>query len=127
MELSSLTNYQLYEIIQNSGLDAEIRKAANSEFNNRKLKIEEIEEIIARHDANFQPGKDESLMLKYKLLLILLPFLIPVQSAFAGKWLAKGYKRKWKDYWVYLSLGYLFWTIIAILIAKYFLFKPNLG
>jgi hypothetical protein len=126
MDLSSLTNYQLYEIIQNSKLDTEIRKAANNEFNNRKLSVDEIQKIVARHDAHFQPDKDETLKLGYKLFLILLSFVIPVQSVFAGKWLAKGHKRKWKDYWFYLSLGYLFWTIIVILIAKYFLFKPSL-
>lgn len=125
MDLSSLTNYQLYEIIQNSKLDAELRKAANDEFNNRKLSIDEIQKIVARHDAHFQPDKDKTLKLEYKLLLILFPFLIPVQSVFAGKWLAKGHKRKWKDYWFYLLLGYLFWTIVVILIAKYFLFKPS--
>jgi hypothetical protein len=125
MDLSKLTNYQLYEIIQNSKLDTEIRKTANNEFNNRKLRIEEIQKIVAKHDAQFQPDKNEALKLEYKLLLILFPFVIPIQSAFAGKWLAKGQKRKWKDYWFFLSLGYLFWTIIAILIAKYFLFKPQ--
>ena len=120
MDLSSLTNYQLYEIIQNSKLDAEIRKAANNEFNNRKLSIDDVQHIVARHNANFQPDKDEPLKLKYKLLIILFPFIIPVQSVFAGKWLAKGQKRKWKDYWFYLSIGYLCWTVIVILIAKHF-------
>jgi hypothetical protein len=126
MDLSSLTNYQLYEIIQNSKLDTEIRKAPNDQFNNRNQSVDDIQKIVARHDAQFRPDKDESLKLEYKLLLILFPFVIPVQSVFAGKLLAKGYKRKWKDYWFYLSLGYLFWTIIVILIAKYFLFKPRL-
>jgi hypothetical protein len=125
MDISRLTNYQLFEIIQNSRLDTEIRKTANDEFNNRKLSAEEIQKIVARHDAQFQPDKDEGLKPEYKLLLILLPFVIPIQSAFAGKWLAKGQKRKWKEYWLYLSLGYLLWTIIVILIAKYFVFKPS--
>ena len=124
MDLSSLTNYQLYGIIQNSKLDTEIRKMANDEFNNRKLGIDEIQRIVARHDAQFEPDKDEALKLEYKLLLILFPFVIPVQSVFAGKWLAKGQKRKWKDYWFYLSLGYLFWTIIVLLIAKYSSLHP---
>jgi hypothetical protein len=126
MDLSSLTNYQLYEIAQNSRLDTEIRKKANDEFNNRKLSVDDIQKIIATHNAHFRPDRDEPLKLLYKFLLILFPFLIPVQSVFAGKWLAKGHKRKWKEYWFYLSLGYLFWTIVVIFIAKYFLFKPSL-
>lgn len=125
MDLSNLTDYQLYEIIQNSKLDNDIRKLANNEFNKRKLSIDQIQEIIARHDTQFQPAKDEPLKIQYKLLLIIFPFFIPIQSAFSGKWLAKGQKRKWKDYWFYLSLGYLFWTIAVILFSKYFLFDPN--
>jgi hypothetical protein len=57
MDLSSLTNYQLYEIIQNLKLDIEIRKAANDEFNNRKLSVDEIQKIVVRHDTHFQPDK----------------------------------------------------------------------
>jgi hypothetical protein len=126
MNLSSLTNYQLYEIIQNSKLDSGIRKLANDEFNSRRLSIDEIQKIVSRRDAHFLPEKNESLKLQYKILLILFPFVIPIQSVFAGKWLASGHKRKWKDYWFYLSLGYLFWTITIILIAKYFLFRPTI-
>jgi len=125
MDLSSLTNYQLYEIVQNLKLDSEIRKKANIEFNNRNLSVDDIEQIVATHDANFRPGKDEPLKLEYKLLIILFPFIVPVQSVFAAKWLAKGHKLKWKDYWFYLSLSYLLWTINAILIAKCFLFRPS--
>lgn len=124
MDLSGVTNYQLYVIIQNTRLDSSIRKLANDEFNNRNLSLDEIQKIVSRHDAQFLPDKNDSLKLQYKILLILFPFFIPIQSVFAGKWLASGHKRKWKDYWFYLSLGYLFWTIIVILIAKYFLFRP---
>lgn len=122
MNFTDLSDYQLYEIIQNLKLDDNIRKQANEEFNNRKLTIDQIQKIIAQHDAAFHPGQDEPLELKYKLLLVLFPFFIPIHSAFSGKWLAKGQKRKWKNYWLYLSLGYLFWTIVIILVSKYFLF-----
>lgn len=124
MNFSKLTDYQLYEIIQNSRLDEDIRKKANHEFNDRKLSIEQIQKIVAEHDKTFIPGNDEPLKVQYKILVILLPFFIPLHSAFTAKWLAKGQKRKWKDYWFYLSLGYLIWTIVVILIARYFLLKP---
>jgi hypothetical protein len=75
-------------------LDNNIRKLANDEFNSRKLSIDQIQKIVLRHDTQFQPGKDTSLELRYRLLLILFPFFIPIQSAFSGKWLAKGQKRK---------------------------------
>ena len=122
MNLSNLADYQLYEIIQNPKSDKDIKKLANDEFTNRKLSVDQIQKIISIHDAQFRPENDQALELKYKLILILFPFFIPIQSVFAGRWLAKGQKRKWKDYWFYLSLGYLFWTIIIILFARYFFF-----
>ncbi len=119
-----MTDYQLYEISQNSKLDNDIRKLANNEFNSRKISVDEIQKIVLRHEAQFQPDIEDGLKFQYIILLVLFPFFIPIQSVFAGKWLAKGHKRKWKDYWFYLSVGYLFWTIIILFLAKYFLFRP---
>jgi hypothetical protein len=44
--LATLTDYQLYEIIQNATLDETLRKSANDEFNKRKLTFEEIQQIV---------------------------------------------------------------------------------
>ena len=125
MDASKLTDYQLYELIQNSKLDKDIRNLANREFDNRMLSIDKIQEIVQKHDSQFKPEKDETLKTEYKILLIIFPFLIPIQSSFASKWLAKGHKRKWKDYWFYLSLGYLVWTILILVFSKYFLFNKQ--
>ena len=96
MDSSKLTNSQLYEIIQNSQLDKKIRDIANEEFNNRKLSIDQIQQIIAQHDSHFKKT-EESLSLKYKAVLVLFPFFIPIQSINATKFLANGQKRKWKE------------------------------
>jgi hypothetical protein len=122
MNPSNLTNYQLYEIIQNSQLDKRIRDIANEEFNNRKLSIDQIQQIIARHDSLFKKT-EESLSLKYKTLLVIFPFFIPIQSINAAKFLANGQKRKWKEYWFYISLGYLLWTVLIILFFRFFVFS----
>ena len=57
MHSSKLTNSQLYEIIQNSQLDKKIRDIANEEFNNRKLSIDQIQQIIAQHDSHFKKNR----------------------------------------------------------------------
>ncbi len=121
MNLSQLTDYQLYQIIQNSRLDNGIRKLANQEFDNRKLSIDQIQALILNHDKHFKPDKEMSLQAGLKIAIVLFPFFIPIQSLFAVMWLAKGHKRKWKDYWLYLSIGYLFWTVMVIFLAKYLL------
>jgi hypothetical protein len=125
MDCTTLSDYQLYEIIQNGNLDKAIRQVANDEFNKRKLSLDQIQGLIAKHDSQYSPDKDKGLKTSYKLLLIVCPFFIEIHSLFAGRMLAKGQKQKWKDYWMYICLGFLTWTIGIILYAKYFLFKPD--
>jgi hypothetical protein len=121
---SELSDYQLYEIIQNEKLDKRIRQVANDEFNRRKLSLIQIQSLIAKHDSQFLPDKGTGLKTHFKVFLIICPFFIEIHSLFAGRMLAKGQKQKWKDYWVYICLGLLLWTIGIILYAKYFLLKP---
>jgi len=125
MDCTDLSNYQLYEIIQNLNLDRAIRQAANQEFNKRKLSTDQIQDLITEHDSKFSPAKDAGLKTYLKFLLVICPFFIEIHSLFAGRLLAKGQKQKWKDYWIYLCLGFITWTIIIILYAKYYLFKAR--
>ena len=85
MGISKLTDYQLYELIQNLKLDKDLRNLANIEFDNRKLGIDKIQEIVKRNDTQFKPEKDEPLRTEYKFLIILLPVVIPIQSLFSTK------------------------------------------
>ena len=121
MDLTKLSEYQLYEIIQNMNLDKDIRNSANVEFNNRNLSTDKINQIIALHDSRFKPDV-QGLQFWVKFLLILLP-LFPIQIFFAGQFLARGEKQKWKEYWLFLSIGYLFWAIVIIFYFKYFIVK----
>ncbi|MFT3705996.1 MAG: hypothetical protein QM802_26755 [Agriterribacter sp.] len=119
MNCTNLSDYQLYELIQNEKLDKAIRQTANEEFNRRKLSLAQLEDLIAKHDSQFVPEKEKSLKTHYKLLLIVCPFFIEIHSLFAGRMLAKGQKQKWKDYWIYICLGFSIWTIGIVLYAKY--------
>jgi len=127
MDLSKLTDYQLYEIIENSQLDKDIRNLANAEFNSRKLSCDQIKQLVLRHDSEFKPSPNQPLETKYKFLLILFPFFIslPIQAIIANKYLIRGQKRKWKDYWFYISVDYLVWTVGIILFSKFFLFTAK--
>ncbi len=134
MDASKLTDYQLYEIIEHSHLDTGIRDIANDEFKVRELSIEQIKKLELYHDSKFKPLPDQPLEVKYKLLLVLLPPLLilipfficmPVQAIIANKYLIRGQKRKWKDYWYYVSLSYLVWTIGIILFSRFFLFTSR--
>lgn len=121
MNVNQLTNFQLYEIIHNIQLDKVIRAAATSEFNLRKLSKEEIEEIIKRHDSLFQPVKDQPLDLKYKIVAFTIPFFWVIHILITSRYLARGQKRKWKEYWLFFCLGILTWSIATVVVGKYFL------
>ena len=120
MNLKELTNYQLYEIIQNQKLDRQLRTAANDEFNVRKLSDSEIQEIISKHDSLFHQDKNEPLSVRYKILAVTIPFFWVVHVLSTSRYLARGQKRKWNQYWLFFCIGLVSWTIAIILFARYF-------
>jgi hypothetical protein len=125
MNFSQLSNYQLFEIIQNTSLDSSIREDANTEFDGRKIPVDEINQLISKHDSLYKPDRETGLDIKYKFILVVFPFFIFLHNMIAAVILDKGKEYKFKQYWFYLALGYLLWTVIVILYAKYFLFKTE--
>jgi hypothetical protein len=125
MNFSQLSNYQLFEIIQNTSLDSSIREDANTEFDGRKIPVDEINQQISKHDSLYKPDRETGLDIKYKFILVVFPFFIFLHNIIAAVILDKGKEYKFKQYWFYLALGYLLWTVIVILYAKYFLFKTE--
>jgi hypothetical protein len=99
-------------------LDSAITKLANEEFKARELSLEQIHQIVTRHDAQFRPEKDEPLGLSHKIFLIVFPFLTIIQAIVAGKYLANNKQRKWKDFWLYICVGYLAWTVGIIITVR---------
>lgn len=118
MNLKELTDYQLYALFQNKKLDSAITKLANEEFKARELSSQQIHQIVTRHDAQFQPEKHEPLSLAHKIFLIVFPFLTIIQAIVAGKYLANNKQRKWKDFWLYICVGYLAWTVGIIITVR---------
>jgi hypothetical protein len=118
MNVTEPSNYQLYPLIQNDKLDSSIRKLANTEFENRKLTLEQIQQIVRQHDIHFKPDKDEGLSILNKCFLIVVPAFFTIQVLIAGRYLANNERKKWKDFWLYVSLGYLFWTVAIILFFR---------
>lgn len=118
MNPEKLTNYQLFEIIQNPNLDKQLKTIANYEFNSRKLTKEQIQEIIRHHDSVFRPDKGDSLGLKYKIFALLVPFFWIIHVLMTSRYLSRGQKRKWNEYWLFFCIGLLLWTIAVIIIGK---------
>lgn len=120
---NSLSNYQLYELSRNEKLDPDIKALANSILNERNLDNKRIRELEAKHDLLFLPKSEQGLELYQKILLVVCPVFIVIHSLIAGRLFAKGQIQKWKDYWFYLSIGFLVWTVVVLFYAKFVLFK----
>jgi hypothetical protein len=118
MNLNQLTNFQLYEIIQNPKLDKLIKAGANEEFNLRGISIEELEEITSRHNALSHSNKSEPLNIKYKILALTIPFFWVIHILITSRYLSRGQKRKWNEYWLFFCIGLLLWTIATVIIGK---------
>lgn len=134
MNAKELSNYQLYSLIQNNKLDPSIRSLANTEFEDRELTLEQIREVTNQYAILFKPGSNEGLGISTKILLLIVPgfftikalsagrYLAPVLfiilASIASRYLASNERKKRKDFWLYVSLGYLFWTIAFILYFK---------
>jgi hypothetical protein len=123
MDTSGLSDYQLYEIIQNKKLHNHIRIIANKEFNKRNLTINELRDIVLRHESLAKPENDKQFIWQYKLLLVLFPFITGLFGIVPGRFLANGEHKKWKAYWLYICLGYFIWTILLLTFSKFVLFK----
>src|SRR5438128_1274868 len=123
MDTSGLSDYQLYEIIQNKKLHNHVRIIANKEFNKRNLTINELRDIVIRHESIAKPENDQPLSLQYKIFLILFPFFPAIHGIIASRFLSNGEKKKWKAYWLYICLGYTFWTLVLLSFSKFVLFK----
>lgn len=119
MDLKNISDFQLFGIIQNEKMDPSIRALANEEFSGRNIAMENLQKIMARHDSLFSPPKENGLSFYLKVGLIICPFFIDIYNLIAGRSLAKGNKKKWKEYLVFVCAGYLFWTIIILLYAKF--------
>lgn len=121
MNLNQLTNFQLYEIIQNAKLDKHLKSAAQHEYNLREVTGEEIGEIVRRHNSIYQSRHSEPLSLKYKMVALVIPFLWVVHVLITSRYPARGQRRKWNEYWLCVCFGLLLWTIAIIVIGRHIL------
>ncbi len=124
MKFKNLTNSELYQLVMDKNLPADQREAAENEFKKRNLNFAQLDALAMEHKKSIQAQKQEELTITTKLRIIFFPFLIPIQGILANKYIKTGEIRKWNEYWKFVAYGFLFWSIIIILLAKFFLFQP---
>jgi hypothetical protein len=118
MNSKELSNYQLFALLQNRRLHSSIKEPLQVEWGRRQLTPEQVQELAARYTIHYPPDDGEGLPLRNKLFLVLVPAVFMYQILRATRHLASNQRRKWKDFWLYVSLGYLVWTVVIVLMVK---------
>jgi len=118
--IEKLSDAQLYALVVNEDLSSDIKAIVVSEFKKRNFSQGYIDQLALEFEA-IAPQSKDGLNAWQKAGIIAFPFLIPLQAILANRFISKGYPRKWKQYWQFLTIGMLVWTALLFLIAKLFL------
>jgi len=121
MDVKKLDDYDLYMLIKDGHLPEEIYAEVLSKFDNRKLSIEQLDRLALQYEAQRLERIKPELSIRSKLLLIAFPFIAHLFIS-APKVGYVNARRFHESYWMYSVFGYLFWTLLFILIAKWSLF-----
>jgi hypothetical protein len=116
MATADLSNYQLYALLQNKRLHASIHAKVKAELEGRQLSAEEWEQLRQQYETHYPSDDGPGLSLGGKLLLILVPAVFTIQILWAAKDLASHKRRRWKEFWFYVSVGYFVWTVVIHLL-----------
>jgi hypothetical protein len=68
---------------------------------------------------------NSSLTTLEKCFIVLFPFFPVIHAILANRHISKGNSRKWKQHWGFVTLGYAFWTVIVILLARFYFFRDS--
>lgn len=145
MDVKSLSNRQLFELINNRSLSSDIRRVANEELSKRNLSIAELDELVLSRTVDLK-----ILSLTDKLLLITFPFFgfihvyranleLPKEEqisywvwtfftpypidTISTRFKLKGQMKIAKQYYHYFLIGVVFYTVLIVVFASLFLFR----
>ncbi|UII21700.1 hypothetical protein [Fulvivirga ligni] len=119
MEIQNLSNYDLYVLIMDQSMKEDKLLAAEDEFKNRQLSFQEIDALSLKYEQAKRNVKPQELTTATKITLIIFPFFLLPHVFVSIQHLKTGHAEKWKQYWRFVALGHLFWTILVITIFRY--------
>jgi hypothetical protein len=130
MQPDKLSNYQLYALLQDKNVQKNIRIHLQEEFTKRNITKDELALIEMDWVSKSIPAptiSKASLLLKIiiifapVLLVRMAPFawVLAIQVSLATYLVLKISRLKWRYYWVLIFSGYIFWSIIVVVFAKY--------
>jgi hypothetical protein len=118
--MEKLSDSQLYALVINHDLSQGLKEKALAEFGKRNFSQQYVDELAYEYETII-PSLNTDLSTWEKVRIIVFPFLLPIQAIIANRYISKGNPKKWKQYWKYLTIGWLVWTILVFLVAKFLL------
>ena len=95
-----------------------MHEEAEKEFLLRNFTIETVDLLGMNYEAKRLKSNNKDLSTSEKFAIIIFPFVPPLQAIFANKHLAKNNSKAWKQHWNYVAIGFIFWTIAAIVYGR---------
>jgi hypothetical protein len=122
MDPTKLTDRQLYALHAGGKLRGAVMQAVAEEFRRRGFSDEHLGRLRSGH--NLSPvTPPRKLGTAAKIGILLFPFFVPLRAIDASRFLSAGHEKAWKIYWRYISIGFALWTVLVVLLARFWLFR----
>lgn len=118
MDVSKLSDYQLFELSRNKKLDPAITQLAGKELKGRQLTEEQMGLLLLKRDRLFKENEPVSLQQSQKIVLMIFPLFRLLPGFVSSLDLPRN--RTWKGFWRYVCVGYVIWIIGIYLLVRLF-------
>ena len=124
MNAKELPDKQLYTLVRSKELSPHLKKIVEEEFKRREFSIEQLDKLAMEYEGDLRQN-NSSLSVLGKVLIVLVPFFPIIHAILANRHISAGNSRKWKQHWRFVTIGYAFWTVIVILLARFYFLRDS--
>ncbi|WNJ19043.1 hypothetical protein [Pontibacter sp. G13] len=118
MNPQALSDLQLFLLLRDEKLPEPVHQAALKEFQARNFSSKELKTLRAAADTPNPQATRADFKLWEKVFFILFPPFIILHFLVAGRYLIRGEFRLWDKFWKLITISFLLWTVVAILIFR---------
>lgn len=122
MHFHKLTNAQLYAIARDKAHLKMLRQGANDELLQRNLTEAERLELSSRYYKSDElAGKPLPVAARIGIMIFPFPwfYLMVLHCIVASRLIETGRVRMWKQYWLCIAGGLVFWTVVVFIVALF--------
>jgi len=117
MNVEPITDKQLYALNNNPLFRGALRDEISAEYGRRDFSDQYADELNSDY-KQLLPG-DANLTVQGKILTVLTAYVFPINS-WVAIYLSKGSQIMQKQFWNWLTLGYVLWSVLIIVLLYSF-------